>query len=121
MQGAAFVALAMSWHCQGKVIAAFPENFVGVGVELTLDNDEPRVVKTLSGGPAEVAGLTANDHLIAIDKTPTKGHSLADVVAQLRGASGTTVDVTVRREGIELSTTLHREPIRKTVAGYAAQ
>ena len=87
--------------------------FGGIGVVLapgTLDDARPSVPpypvvdEVAQGSPAEAAGLQVDDRLVTIDGAPTAeaGHELRDASAseaELRGASGTRVTVTVLRVG----------------------
>ena len=99
----------------------FPDNFVGVGVELTMREELPIVVKTLRGGPAEQAGLEADDRLVAIDHSPIRGLALADVVVRLRGREGSKVGVTVQRGKVAIDTELVRHSMERTQTGYTAR
>lgn len=113
--------LATGAACSGKVIAAFPDNFVGVGVELTMRDGAPSVVRTLDGGPAASAGLEPNDRVVAIDHVPTQGMALADVVVRLRGEEGSKVDVTLKRGEVEVVTTIKRTAMERSTSGYSAR
>ncbi len=76
-------------------------NFPGVGVLIDLDptTQQPEVVQTLDGGPAQRAGIQAGDILQQIDGKDTKGLSVAQDSVMLRGKEGTNVDLTVLRKG----------------------
>ncbi len=86
-----------------------------------MHDDAPIVVRTLSGGPAEQAGLAANDRVVAIDNAPTSGLPLADVVVRLRGAEGSPVLLTLRRNGVDIETQLVRRDMTRTESGYTAR
>jgi C-terminal processing protease CtpA/Prc len=107
--------------CTGRIVNPFPDNFVGVGVELTMREEAPTVVRTLRGGPAEQAGLEAEDRLVAIDHSPTRGMALADIVVRLRGQEGSPVSVTVQRGAVAIETQLIRHGMERTDEGYAAR
>lgn len=113
--------LALLVACTGQVISAFPDNFVGVGVELTMKDDGPEVVKTIDGGPASKAGLEPADMVLAIDHVPVRGLALADVVVRLRGKEGSEVDVTLLRQGVEVSTRIMRTSMQKSTGGYTTR
>ena len=55
------------------------------------------MVGVFKGSPAEGAGITSGDELVAVDGKPTAGHTNDDVVGWVRGEAGTTVVVTVRQ------------------------
>jgi carboxyl-terminal processing protease len=70
------------------------ERFVGIGV---IFNRELVVLEVLDGSPAEKGGLRIGDRLIAVDGTSIEGKPLPEVSPRIRGASGTSVELTVRR------------------------
>lgn len=75
---------------------AAEEEFAGVGLEVTLDDDRHVVVTTpVVGSAAFAAGIAAGDRIVAIDGVRTSGMRLRDAVAALRGEAGTTVIVDV--------------------------
>ena len=107
--------------CTGQIVSAFPESFVGVGVELTMKDHGPAVVRLIDGGPAARAGVETDENVLAIDHIPVNGMALADVVVRLRGREGSPVDLTLMRHGIELSTTIVRSSMQKSTGGYTAR
>ncbi len=106
--------------CQGPTLTAFPEQYGGVGVELTLEAAGARVVRVAPGGAADKAGLSTDDVLLAVGPTETRGKELAEVVAALRGAPGSNVDVLVRTRAGERTLTLTRQQIAQGASGYRA-
>ena len=74
-------------------------NFIGIGAELSIKDDQLIVVSPLKGSPAESAGLLTNDYIIAIDGKTTAGLSIDDAIKQIRGEKGTVVTLTVIHEG----------------------
>lgn len=96
--------------------------FAGVGLELGRPSrvgSPVLVVNTIEGGPAERAGLLAGDYITHIMsgtlKVPTASLGRMDqVIALLRGDSGTSVSIVVVRKGIttDLPFTLVREMIK---------
>ncbi|OGT63845.1 MAG: peptidase S41 [Gammaproteobacteria bacterium RIFCSPHIGHO2_12_FULL_45_9] len=75
--------------------------FVGIGVELTLDNGLLEVISPLAGSPAAAAGLKANDRIIKINNVVVQEMSLDDAVRQIKGPEGSWVKLTVLRPGIK--------------------
>ncbi|MBK5943565.1 S41 family peptidase [Halorhodospira sp. 9621] len=89
--------------------------FGGVGLELSRQDGEIRVVAPIDDTPATRAGLQAGDVLLRIDGEPVRGNSLNDVVQRLRGEPGTAVEVTIRRtdeEGRTRTFELERDTIQ---------
>ncbi len=74
-------------------------DFEGIGAELEIKEEVPRVTRVLNGSPAEQAGLQSGDIIVAVDNKTLTGQSLTQVVEQLRGKKGTNVTITVRRVG----------------------
>lgn len=73
-------------------------SFGGIGTEVRLDG-EITIVRVAPGGPADLAGLRAGDEILAADGTPLAGMTLEAAVDLLRGPSGSSVALAVRRDG----------------------
>lgn len=88
--------------------------FGGVGMEISIKNDILTVVAPLDDSPAQKAGIKAGDMIIKINGLSTQGMSVHDAVKALRGPSGTTVTVTIKRakDGSLEDLTLTRELIK---------
>ncbi|MFN3566295.1 MAG: tetratricopeptide repeat protein [Burkholderiaceae bacterium] len=78
-----------------------PAGRIGIGIAQDEATGQIVIREVLAGLPAARAGLRAGDRLIAVDGEEVTGSSVAEIVQRLRGAPGTTVTVTVRREGSE--------------------
>jgi carboxyl-terminal processing protease len=76
-------------------------SFGGIGIEITLKDDQLTVVSPIEGTPAYELGIKAGDRIIKVDGEPTKGMSLMDAVHKMRGPSGTKVTITILREGVD--------------------
>ncbi|MBN2282337.1 MAG: S41 family peptidase [Deltaproteobacteria bacterium] len=75
--------------------------FGGLGIEITLVDDIITVVAPLEDTPAYRAGLKAGDQIVGIDGESTKGFTIYDAVHKLRGTVGTTVTISIMREGFD--------------------
>ncbi len=73
--------------------------FVGVGMEVGLKNDELRIITTFYGGPAQKAGLYSGDTIIAIDGRDVSKMSLDELFSSLKGEAGSTVKLSIRHPG----------------------
>jgi carboxyl-terminal processing protease len=73
--------------------------FGGIGVEFTLQNDTILVVAVVHGGPSEKMGILPGDHIISVNDTAFVGKSISNekVMNKLRGPSGTTVTIGIKR------------------------
>lgn len=74
-------------------------NFSGIGAEIGIRKNQLVIVSPLKGSPAEQAGLKPADQIFAINASSTEGITIEKAVQQIRGAEGTTVKLTVYREG----------------------
>jgi carboxyl-terminal processing protease len=88
-------------------------SFGGLGMEISEQNEVPKVVSPIDGTPAARAGLEPGDMIILIDHSSTQGVNLSKVVSLLRGDPGTTVTITILRGKQEpFDVTLTREIIK---------
>jgi carboxyl-terminal processing protease len=71
------------------------------GVGMYVDHRDGQMVVTapVEGGPADQAGVRAGDVVLEVDGRAVAGMSLTEQVLLVRGPRGTTVTLTVRREG----------------------
>lgn len=74
-------------------------NFSGVGMEVGMREGMVTVIAPLPNTPAEKAGIIAGDTLIKIDGETTEGMNVDEAVQRIRGEQGTTVTLTIFREG----------------------
>jgi len=94
--------------------------FGGIGIQVTLEGGELKVISPLVGTPAYRAGIRAGDRIIRVEGKPTKGMTLDQAVKTLRGKIGTSVKLTVLHADDSKTETLSiaREVVRvKTVLG----
>lgn len=73
--------------------------FEGIGAEMGIRDGILTVVAPLEGAPAEEAGLRPNDKVLEIDGESSASLSLTESVDRIRGPEGTTVTLTIYREG----------------------
>lgn len=67
--------------------------FVGVGIEISVENGQVVVVAPIEDTPAFRAGLLPGDVILTIDGQPAQELSLQEVVSRIRGARGTEVEL----------------------------
>lgn len=75
--------------------------FGGLGIEIAKRNDMLTVVSPIEDTPAFQAGIKAGDVIAKIGDTPTDKMSVFDAVKQMRGRPGTTIELWIRREGVD--------------------
>jgi len=88
--------------------------FVGIGIELTLQEGMLKVISPLEDSPAQKAGIKPDDYIIKVDKTLIRNISLDEAVKLIKGKPGTTVTLTVLRKGVDkpLQFTVVRDTIK---------
>ncbi|MFN8625404.1 MAG: S41 family peptidase [Candidatus Binatia bacterium] len=89
-------------------------SFGGLGIEITTHNNVLTVVSPIEDTPAYRAGVKPGDQIIKIQDEFTKDMPLVEAVKRMRGAPGTKIHLSLRREGLPrlLEMTLTREVIR---------
>ena len=87
--------------------------FGGVGMYIGRHADGGfEVISPIEGNPAHRAGVRAGDLIVAINGESAAEFDLTDIVTRLRGPPGTTVTMTLLRDGsIEFDTVMEREMI----------
>lgn len=84
----------------------------GIGVVMSSNSKERPVILTVfPNGTAAKAGLKMGDILTAIDGKSTEELGLNDTATAVRGATGTTVDIDVDRNGEAMHFTVERSEI----------
>ena len=71
--------------------------FTGIGIHVTMRNNLVTVISPIEGTPAYQAGIKAGDKIVKVDGTTTE--DLRDAVKRMRGPKGTTVVITILRQG----------------------
>ncbi|HEY0801435.1 MAG TPA: S41 family peptidase [Steroidobacteraceae bacterium] len=77
--------------------------YSGVGIELSIEDEQVVVIAPFEGSPAALAGIRSGDIIVTIDGIPVNTNTLADTIGRMRGAEGTSVKIGIIREG-------HAEP-----------
>ncbi len=75
--------------------------YAGVGLSVSVSNDDNMitVVNAFKGSPAAEAGITAGDKIVGVNGEDVDGSMLDEAVSQMRGEPGTTVTVSILRNG----------------------
>jgi carboxyl-terminal processing protease len=104
----------------GRFKSTVESQFGGIGIQITVDHDQLKILSPLVGTPAYRAGLQSGDSILDIDGKPTDGISIDDAVKRLKGEAGTSVTLTVTHAGTAKkdTVTVSRELIHvETVLG----
>ncbi|MBB2484354.1 S41 family peptidase [Mitsuaria sp. WAJ17] len=88
--------------------------FVGVGIEIGMEDGLVKIVSPIEGSPAFRAGLKSGDLITRIDDTAVKGLTLDQAVKRMRGEPATKVQLTIFRklENRSFPVTIVREEIK---------
>ena len=95
-------------------IAALLREDMGGAVEgigaLVRENEDGfiEVSSPIEGQPADLAGLLPGDLIVGVNGESVIGQGLDEVILKVRGPAGTSVDLTIAREGVE-------EPLEFTI------
>ncbi len=92
--------------------------YTGVGASIRYNNKRLTVLEVFKGYPADVAGLQAGDAIISVGGVDVKTYE-NDPRDLLKGAAGSSVKVTYRRQGEVEKTTIQRGAVEiKAVPFY---
>jgi carboxyl-terminal processing protease len=85
----------------------------GIGIAVTIDNAQLKVISPRDGSPAAQAGIKPGDVIYSIDKEPVYDLTLGEAEQKLRGAAGSEVALTLRRgTSGPIEATIKREPFK---------
>ena len=73
--------------------------YSGVGIEVSMQDDQVVVISPIEGSPAALAGIRSGDVIVTIDAIAVNPTSLADTIGRMRGKEGTSVSIGVERDG----------------------
>lgn len=75
--------------------------FAGLGIEITTRDGNIIVVTPIEDTPAFRAGMQAGDRILKIDEQFTRDMDIAEAVKLMRGGKGTSVTLSVLRDGFD--------------------
>ncbi|MDP9088613.1 MAG: S41 family peptidase [Pseudomonadota bacterium] len=73
--------------------------YSGVGIELSIEDEQVVVIAPFDGSPAALAGIRSGDVIVTIDGIAVNPSALADTIGRMRGEEGTSVKIGIMREG----------------------
>jgi carboxyl-terminal processing protease len=74
-------------------------NYQGLGISVQMDDGAVKVVSPFKGSPAEKAGIKAGDYITHVNGKLIYGTDIDDAVEQMRGPAGSTVRLSIVRQG----------------------
>lgn len=113
-----------SYYISASDYEAYAEQMANayVGVGITIQQQEGSVgfliLNVTAGGPAEEAGLMANDLLIRVENTDVRELETSAVRDLVKGKEGTNVSMTVMRQGQAMTFSVERRKVQTPVAAY---
>jgi carboxyl-terminal processing protease len=93
--------------------------YVGIGVQLEEQKGKVVVAAPIQGSPAEKAGISPDDVVLAVDGKSVRGDGISEIVEKVKGPEGTKVELTVGHEGKKREYELQRAQIDSPVASWA--
>ena len=94
--------------------------YTGIGAYVSRDASTgyPKIAGVISGAPAEKAGLQTDDLLLEADGESLQDLDLDMAVSRIKGEKGTTVHLTISRDGKKLEMDVTRDEVHsETAAG----
>lgn len=80
----------------------------GIGAHIEEKSGSIIVVSPIPGSPADRAGIQTGDEIVEADGHPLAGLGVDKAVQFIRGPSGTTANLKIRRSGIDISVSIVR-------------
>ncbi len=71
----------------------------GLGLQVGSERGMIKVIAPIDGSPAARAGIEAGDFIVEVDGTPVRGMAVQKAIDKLRGEKGTSIKLTLFREG----------------------
>lgn len=79
----------------------FGEDYVGVGVTVSYQDDLVIIEAVKQSGPADLAGVLVNDIIVEVDGKSVEGEGFYDIVGKVTGDVDTVVTLGLYRQGVE--------------------
>ena len=73
--------------------------FGGLGIEVGMESGVVKVISPIDDTPASRSGIKAGDYIVKINDIQVQGKSLSEAVDLMRGAVGSEIELTIRRQG----------------------
>jgi len=96
-------------------------HYYGIGITIGAIDGDVTVTSMFEGSPASRAGFRRGDVIARVGKEDAKGWPTDEVVKRVKGPKGTTVDLSLRRQGVPglIDLTVERDEIHITTVQAA--
>ena len=94
-----------------RQLEGYAGQYIGIGVEVNSTGDYPVIALVFAGSPAAKAGIQPGDVVLKVDGTDIHGMTTDQAGNLIRGPQGTSVTLTVDRDGVQKDIAVQREPI----------
>ncbi len=84
----------------------------GIGAQVEYKDNIITVIAPISTSPAEKAGIKAGDQIIKVDGVDIKNIGFLEGVAKIRGPKGSTVILTINRNGNSMEISVVRDTVK---------
>jgi carboxyl-terminal processing protease len=74
--------------------------YEGIGAYIDTSTEYITIISTMPGSPAEEVGILPGDQVLAVDGEDMTGIDGSLVIQRILGPAGTTVELSIRREGV---------------------
>jgi carboxyl-terminal processing protease len=91
--------------------------YYGIGISFDIVDGDLTVIAPIYGSPSDRLGIRAGDIIAEIEGKSAKGISREEVMDTLRGEKGSTVRVSIKREGVD--GLLHFDIVRDEIPIYS--
>lgn len=75
--------------------------FGGIGIEISVQDEVLTIISPIEDTPAWIAGIKAGDKVVSINGTSTKGMSLVEAAAKMKGKEGEIIKLGVMRKDFD--------------------
>ena len=103
----------ISGEFEGIGVEAATQDAAGQECETVSDTCQMVITRVIRRSPALAAGLQENDVIAAVDGNVTRGKTLEEIVATIRGPKGTVVTLTIERAAETLDVPVTRDVIQR--------
>lgn len=98
-----------------QYVSGIEESYVGIGVVISVDEEKEKIViiAPFEDSPAYEAGIKPGDYILKVDGNDYSADEMDECVSSIKsGKEGTTVNITIERDGEKKDVTVERREIQ---------